>query len=260
MAPKFLRALERPISAAARRYLAWRENSGNAFRVYDEDACRTVNNHDFIDDPKFKRARDAYLQSPFAARGYHGSRWKLYTVIWAAQRAVRLDADIVQLGVFEGTEAAGITDYLDFGHCSIQMFLVDTFTGVPDNVWTADELKSGADQAQWAYKEAGDSSGSVRKRFAKYPNVHVIQGSVPEILNAVGTERVGLLLIDLNCAAPERAALDILWDRIVPGGMVISDDYGHIGYEAQKAAMDSFALERGIQVLPLPTGHGVLIK
>jgi hypothetical protein len=51
---------------------------------------------------------------------------------------------------------------------------------------------------------------------------------------------------------------------VVPGGLILSDDYGHgragEGFYAQKLAFDAFAKSKGIEVLTLPTGHGLIIK
>jgi hypothetical protein len=104
----------------------------------------------------------------------------------------------------------------------------------------------------------------VRDRLARYPNIEVIQGIVPDTLPRIKTDRIGLLMLDLNCAAPEREATEFLWDRVVPGGLILSDDYGHgragEGFYAQKLAFDAFAKSKGIEVLTLPTGHGLIIK
>mgnify|MGYP001609794166 CR=1 FL=1 len=41
---------------------------------------------------------------------------------------------------------------------------------------------------------------------------------------------------------------------------MILDDYGWLGYEAQKAAMDDFPPRKGSKVLQLPTVQRMLIK
>jgi hypothetical protein len=64
----------------------------------------------------------------------------------------------------------------------------------------------------------------------------------------------------MNSATPERAALEFFWDKLVSGASVILDDYGWKGCEAQKNAADQFAALRGVRVLALPTGQGLLIK
>ena len=64
----------------------------------------------------------------------------------------------------------------------------------------------------------------------------------------------------MNSAASEIAALDVLFDKVVPGGIIVFDDYGWTGYDAQRYAEDAFMTERGYRVLELPTGQGMVIK
>jgi hypothetical protein len=47
---------------------------------------------------------------------------------------------------------------------------------------------------------------------------------------------------------------------MVPGAVLILDDYGWLGYRAQKLAEDPWFEKRGYRVLELPTGQGLLIK
>jgi hypothetical protein len=233
---------------------------------YDEDNLATSKNHDFVFASRFVAANDTYLSGPFTGRseGHHHGRWNLHISLWAATHAINLKADIVQLGVFEGSEAAAMADYTNFGNSGCQMYLVDTFTGIPEGQWTPDEIAAGADSAQWSYKEMGDLYQFTKRRMSKYPNVHVIQGIVPDILPSVSVKKIGLLMLDMNVALPERAAAEYFWDRVVSGGIIISDDYGHsrpgAGFYGQKLAFDEFARLKNVEVLTIPTGHGLIIK
>jgi O-methyltransferase len=267
MVNPIIHAIGRPVTRAAMRYLRWRGHDvvGRPPYLYDEAPLRTTANHDFVDDPRFARAIRVSRTGKFAQRGQYHGRWSLAVLLWAAEHALKLDADIVIFGVFEGTESAAIADYCDAGGLvERRMILVDTYTGCSPELWTEEELKAGADSAQWAYLEAGDLYETVKARFARFKNVDVIQGRVPDILPSIHVERIGLLYVDMNAAAPERAALEMLWGRVVTGGIVISDDYGHSskghGYYAQKIAFDEFAASRGVSVLSLPTGQGMIVK
>ncbi len=239
------------------------EQPGPPQYFYDEDNLATPHNHDFIDDPRFQEALAISRSSPLGMRGYYHGRWNIHVAIWAASHALALGADIVQLGVCEGAEASAIINFTNFANRPQRMFLVDTFTGVPEEQWTADELKAGANSAQWAYKES-DRYEYVRNRFSAWMNVTVIRGRVPDVLPSVTVSRIGLLMLDLNVAAPERAAAEFFWDRIVPGGIILSDDYGHsrsgVGFIGQKIAFDEFARSKGVSVLTIPTGHGLILK
>ena len=52
----------------------------------------------------------------------------------------------------------------------------------------------------------------------------------------------------------------MLFDRIVPGGLIVLDDYGWLPFKAQRDAEDIFFAERGYFVLELPTGQGLVVK
>ena len=78
---------------------------------------------------------------------------------------------------------------------------------------------------------------------------------------AQSPKRIAYLHIDLNEAPAEIAALDALFDRVVPGGIVILDDYEWAGpHRAQKLAEDPWFEARHYRVFPLPTGQGIVIK
>lgn len=80
------------------------------------------------------------------------------------------------------------------------------------------------------------------------------------LLPSVNVDKIGLLLLDLNCAAPEIAAANHFWDRIVLGGVILADDYGFAAHYVQKIALDEFAKSKGVSVLTIPTGDGIIIK
>ena len=55
------------------------------------------------------------------------------------------------------------------------------------------------------------------------------RGRIPAVFAGNAPERIAWLHVDLNDAAGETAALDALFDRVVPAGIVILDDYEWAG-------------------------------
>ena len=101
---------------------------------------------------------------------------------------------------------------------------------------------------------------SVRANFSQWKNVRIIVGAIPDTLSQADAKRIAYLHLDMNCAPPEVAAAEHFWDRLLPGAVVLLDDYAYFGYAAQKAAMDAFAKEKGVAICALPTGQGLMIK
>jgi O-methyltransferase len=70
---------------------------------------------------------------------------------------------------------------------------------------------------------------SVVKRFTRFPNVDVVRGIIPDSFAQAAPDTIAFLHIDLNSSKAEIATLDILFDWISPGGLVVFDDYGWNG-------------------------------
>jgi hypothetical protein len=77
-----------------------------------------------------------------------------------------------------------------------------------------------------------------------------IQETLPAYLGGHPELRIALLHLDLDVAAPTRFALDMLAPRLVPGGLVLFDDYGLVAGATEVA--DAFAAARGLRLEKLP--------
>jgi O-methyltransferase len=64
----------------------------------------------------------------------------------------------------------------------------------------------------------------------------------------------------MNCTRPEIEAASFFWEKLVPGGMILLDDYAYSGYEEQNRAFNLFAAEKGPEILTFPTGQGLMLK
>jgi len=201
-------------------------------------------NLSFLDDAEFMAACNNHAETA----SEQSIIWRIHVLCWAARNGMRLDGDFVECACYKGTSARIICDYLDFGNSGKHYYLYDLF-----------EHDAGMDHH--AMLEHGvDLFGKVTQRFADMSNVHVTQGSVPDILHQVAPEKIAFLHLDINSAAAETGALEFLFERIVPGGVIVLDDYGWLGYRQQKEAEDPFFAARGYRVLELPTGQGMVIK
>ena len=206
-------------------------------------------NMGFMQDARFIAAFQS--QQPDAQEA--SLAWRLHVLCWCARNALRLDGDFVECGVYRGFSTAVAAAYLDFGTVPRTWHLYDTFSGIPP-----DQLDAGHTNPV-VYQDPGLYDAVVR-RFSRYPNVAVHRGRVPDVLVASAPERIAFLHLDMNSSKAEVGALDVLYDRLVPGAFLVLDDYGWFAYREQKLAEDAFFAARGLQVLELPTGQGLVIK
>lgn len=193
--------------------------------------------------------------------GSDGIFWRLNTLCWAAQCGLRVGGDFVECGVFKGDMVWVVLNTLGPERVP-GYYLYDSFVGFADEYSSPEDypLNPGfLDFANKHYREEGLYE-YVRDRFAPYQNVKVIKGFLPEALDVSSPDRIGFLHVDLNSPRAEVAVLERLFEKVLPGGVVVFDDYGWKLFEKQKIAEDEFMRARGYEVLELPTGQGLVVK
>ncbi|MBV9241814.1 MAG: class I SAM-dependent methyltransferase [Acidobacteria bacterium] len=225
--------------------------------VYDRDGLLSIHNHDFMQDPRFKKAYERGIR----AAGDYRWQWRVHIGLWAAQTAAHLDGDFVECGVNRGFLSSAIMDLLDWDNTGKIFYLLDTFSGLDPRHIAADGVTAAArNKEHLASGFYVTDVESVKQNFAEWKNVRIIEGSVPETLAEIDSSKIAFLHIDMNCAPPEVAAFDELWDRLVPGAVILLDDYAGAGHGVQKHAMDKAAAAKNITIASLPTGQGLMIK
>ncbi len=224
--------------------------------TYCQDGLYTIHNADFLTDPDFARAYRIATESYQKKLATTHIEWRVYVCCWAATQALRLEGDFVECGVNTGMYSRAITEYTHFESQSRRFYLLDTFEGMPADQFLAEEVAKGL-RKRYVY---GDVFELTKRRFERYPNIVFVKGFVPDTLPAVPSERIAYLSIDMNAVVPEIAAITFFWEKLVPGGMVVLDDYGWRQHIVQKRAFDLFAKQHGVMILSLPTGQGLIIK
>jgi len=229
---------------------------------YNSDGILTTHIPVFLDDPKFKESYA--LGAALGSWKQESIEWRAYTCCWAASKAAALDGDFVECGVWRGGVSRIVIDYVGFEKLSKKFYLLDTFEGLDIDLLNSDESVSKAktwNKALYDPSVKENRFESVRETFAQFPNVELIKGRIPESLSNVKSEQIAYLSIDMNNAAPEIAAAEFFWPKMVSGGVIVHDDYAYgQEYAAQRIAFDKFAAERGVAVLNMPTGQGLIIK
>jgi len=203
-----------------------------------------------------KRFNDAWEASKELFPNDARPRWRSYVCCWAAEHALRLQGDFVECGVNRGGFSRAIAQYIDFNATGRDFYLFDTYCGLSEA-----HLSTGEDSLlEHHQKIYFDCYDEAKKTFSEYPRMHLIKGTVPETLKQVDIKSVAYLSIDMNCVMPEVEALRYFWDRLVPGALVVLDDYGWLPNHIQKKGIDALAKDLGFSVLTMPTGQGLIVR
>jgi hypothetical protein len=224
--------------------------------VYNQDGLRSIHNHKFMLDPDFCKA---YNRGILACEADYHWHWRVHIGLWAAFSASKLKGDFVECGVNYGFLSSAIMEYLDWDSLDKTFYLMDTFSGIDERYVSDDRHRCGI----LNLNKSGFYTTSfepVKKNFSQWKNIKIIIGSIPETLNAVESDSIAYLHIDMNNPLPEVAAFNFFWERLVPGAFILLDDYAYIGCEAEKDAMDAAVAAKDLKIVSLPTGQGILIK
>jgi hypothetical protein len=222
------------------------QNLNNNVGIFTGDNVFTFGkNLSFYTNEKFMDAFNKYALTDVEK----ATIWRISIVAWGALNGMKLQGDLVEIACYKGVTARIVCDYIDFiNQKDRKYYLYDLFEhddqmnhhGMPEHGPTLFE--------------------QVQERFTGLDNVVITKGMVPQSLAVNCPEKIAFMHLDLNNAEAEIGALEILFDKMVPGAVLVLDDYGWIAYRRQKIAEDAWFADRGYHVIELPTGQGLLIK
>jgi len=211
---------------------------------------------------KEQRFQEAFFRN--ATSDIEMSRlWRLHVLAWSSSYAFSLPkGDMIECGTFNGFTASVVVDYLGTAikEKGIKFHLFDTFEGVPEKYSTEEERTLLNPQYKALKGDINDLYEYVVERFKDVEQVQVHKGILPDILRSTSIEGIRFLHMDLNVAEAESLTLEELFPKIVPGGVIILDDYGHIIHGRLHVADSMVVKKFDHQILELPTGQGLVIK
>jgi O-methyltransferase len=222
--------------------------------VYNADGLATIHLSPFLQDPEFAGLYDKMAADWFADEVVD-VRWRMWLLTRYALQARNLPGNYAEFGVYRGgcswmvLSTAGLEP-------SRRLHLFDTFEGIPENNLSERERRD-----RFAGRLSDTSADYVAALLRPWdPIPQLWPGDVFETVPAVDTGELAFVHSDLNAAAPTLHVLEHVYDRLVPGGIVVFDDYGFRGYEEQRGLIDGFLRDRPEDVIALPTGQGVLTR
>jgi len=161
--------------------------------------------------------------------------------------------DFVECGVWKGGSCMLMArTLLEIGDTARNIYLYDTFNGMTEPsdedviAWNGKPVKD-----KWQTDREGRTSyftswavslQAVQRNLNStgYPteNIFYVTGDVRDTLRTVRHERIACLRLDTDWYDTTALELERLYPRLVPGGILILDDYGH--FKGAKKAVDEY--------------------
>jgi hypothetical protein len=159
-----------------------------------------------------------------------------------------LDGDTAEAGVYEGGSS----------------WLICQARGQRSKHWGFDSFEglSPPSQRDGDFWSAGDLAVSeTRARALLEPlGAIVLKGWIPEVFAEARIDRLVFAHVDVDIHDPTLASFEYFYDLLVPGGVIVCDDYGFTPCMGAKQAVDEFMADRPENLIHSPTGQGIVIK
>ncbi|MFH0933898.1 MAG: TylF/MycF/NovP-related O-methyltransferase [Pseudomonadota bacterium] len=170
----------------------------------------------WLDDPDFRSLHEAVKDHTMVdVFRLH----ELYTLV--RQLGKLPEGDILEVGVWRGGSGALMASAARMCGLSSQVLLADTFQGV---------VKAGENDSKYTGGEHADTSVATVEQLLKgfgLENFEILQGIFPEQTgDRIDERKFRLCHIDVDVYNSARDVNEWVWPRLVPGGMVVYDDYG----------------------------------
>jgi O-methyltransferase len=161
-----------------------------------------------------------------------------------------LSGDTAECGINEGASSWFICHHFMGSGKTHHGF--DSFEGLPDPV--------PADGGYWRKGDGVAAEERARENLAAF-DVKLYRGWIPERFGEVAAERFCFVNIDVDLYEPTRDSLAFFYPRMVPGGLIVFDDYGSAAQSpGARKAVDELMATRPEPVIESPTAQAFVIK
>ncbi|MBU0778351.1 TylF/MycF family methyltransferase [Patescibacteria group bacterium] len=174
---------------------------------------------------------------------------------------INLPGDIVELGVYRGVSLMAWANFLEvrnMGDRAKQVIGFDNWAG-----FTSFDEKDGKEDTRVNKVIGGYNAATFKEilidaitifdkdRFIPHkPRILLVDGNIEDTIPRFVVEnpglRISLLHVDCDLYQPTKVALEVLWPRVVNGGVVIFDDYGIRPWEGESTAVDEYFADKDV--------------
>jgi O-methyltransferase len=187
---------------------------------------------------------------------------RLFALIQAVRHVstAAIAGDVVECGVWRGgSMMAAARTLLECEDVSRQLYLFDTFGGMSSPTdkdvavdgQTALELMSTARKddptTALCYASIDDVKSGMLSTGYPAARMHFVKGNVEDSIPAYAPETIAILRLDTDWYESTRHEMAHLFPRLVRGGVLIVDDYGH--WKGCRQAVDEYLEANGISLL-----------
>lgn len=176
---------------------------------------------------------------------------RAYTLWTYVHHTASLQGIYMECGVYNGGTARLVADALELLETKQQLYLFDTFEGMPRT-------------SEFDLHEAGDFKDvtikAVKQFVGHQDKVIFHKGFIPDTFDEALITSIAFAHIDVDIYDSVLACCKFIYPRLLPGGVMIFDDYGFASCPGARRAVDSFFQDKPEFPLILQTAQAIITK
>jgi predicted O-methyltransferase YrrM len=191
----------------------------------------------------------------------HGRTMLAHKRLWILWQCIGnvapLAGSAAEVGTYQGGSAYFIAAAFAarLGH-EVPFEVIDTFRGHPEGKLSEHDSAVHGDPAKFTET----SYESVAEYLAGFERLTVHEGEFSAVAPGLPEQRYRLVHVDVDLYEPARECLRYFGARLVPGGIVVLDDYGAPACPGIRRAAEEYLAGNGFQAWDPMTRQLVLVK
>ncbi len=163
------------------------------------------------------------LEEETCRNGNYFDMYDFQNIFQALNITKRIRGDYVEIGTYRGDSARAALSYAKKADINRKFYFLDTYEG-----FVYEEAKKSPD-SWWAnhHTHTDTSIDIVRDRLSEFNGVHLVKSNIITDGLPDEIESIAVCNIDVDMYEAVAAALDQVNDKMVSGGVIIAEDYGH---------------------------------
>lgn len=184
----------------------------------------------------------------------HDRRFNLY---YLAKSVRALAGDTVECGVFQGAGSYLILSAQNNTHSTHHIF--DSFEGLSEpeqpDISPDDRIR------KWKPYDLSCSEQKVKENLNEYiDKIIIYKGWIPQRFSEVSDLKFKFVHVDVDLYQPTKDTLEFFYNRMIPGGLLVCDDFGFENCPGANKAFIEFINNKPEEIIHLTTGTGFIIK
>jgi hypothetical protein len=144
----------------------------------------------------------------------------------------RIEGDVAEFGSYRGHSGYLMASLMAALGLDKRLFLFDTFDSFPEEPLGIDRFWSGSHPVDF---------DAVRAKFDAFPFVSFVKGDFTRTLKTSAVKRLALAYVDCDAyRSTDYLIRRIFPDILVPGGIIVFEDYGHAQLLGNRAAVHNY--------------------